>query len=1071
MAAASSDLVQSKTRTEESMTDDPHPRREGEQSYERPLAEYIVLGIIFLSYDSSLHPIRDQSSELLFSTALLNQPTYASNERFLLEALSSLILSGWIRALKGKLDLEGRSELLHVYLLPDDAARPSIDGRSKKHEKLLRSILPHIDVSRETWNQGQSLSKSRQSMFDVSTTAENSSLFYLFNTLPSPNPNPETIQNIHLRHSVEKLLEQASPPWGLQTALYSYQRRCAAMMIQKENAQGLQLDPCLERRQSPDGGSYYYEPRKCEFTKSARFYETCQGGILAETMGLGKTLICIAVILLTRGQYPAIPVQYDSVSAYPAVRPLSDMCATAISKTGLPWKTFLDDYEDSTDNYIGACKDIMEKQTPHYEIPPRIVRSMRKIDKLGPSERVQLCYGTIIVVPANLVHHWRSELTKHVKEGALKILILKDTKAMIPPAKELCQYDIVLFSRTRFEKENRTFVDVEYTSPLKELHWLRIIIDEGHGFSSSATNAAAVAEKLVKAERRWVVTGTPARDLLGVEVDIPAMTSCGTNQDIQQYKQLSLEHRGVFDEMQERTSGAVKSIGALASKYLKAKPWSLTGSEEGSANWDDYIYRHADFRSRTYTSFSRCLRTTLEDIMIKTRPEDVEEDVRLPPLRHEVVRLEPSPFDKMTANLFVLLYTTNAVTSERRDQDYLFHKSSRAHLQSLTANLRQSAFYWVGFSGKDVASSLNTARKYLSKHGTSCGQADRDLLTKIMAIVLQILQSPTWRALTQSTEMGMFVENWPAETDTAWAFDDCLNPPMIGLSQTIEAQRFVNHQLAGDNPLEDFVNVGHVAKARVLEARADGSPTKEAENEGLKTDKAGIPSSGYGVGSMGSKRVSVSGASRITPKKNKDCLSSGPSNTDGPVSPKSSCKKRKLSRDNTSVELDQAGSLGRTRVIGTVSSKFSYLLDRVSALHEEEKILIFYNANYVAFYISQALDLLHIKHLIYANTLNSEQRSKYSVLFESDPSHRVLIMDLKQAAHGLNFSSASRVFFVNPPWRPEVEAQAIKRAHRIGQNRPVHVETLVLKGTVEEAMYGPHTPPNLFPSLRAKHSI
>ena len=61
-------------------------------------------------------------------------------------------------------------------------------------------------------------------------------------------------------------------------------------------------------------------------------------------------------------------------------------------------------------------------------------------------------------------------------------------------------------------------------------------------------------------------------------------------------------------------------------------------------------------------------------------------------------------------------------------------------------------------------------------------------------------------------------------------------------------------------------------------------------------------------------------------------------------------------------------------------------------------------------------------------------------------------MDVKQAAFGLNLSSASRIYFVNPVCRPNVEAQAIKRAHRIGQTRKVFVETLVLKGMIEEKM-------------------
>lgn len=61
-------------------------------------------------------------------------------------------------------------------------------------------------------------------------------------------------------------------------------------------------------------------------------------------------------------------------------------------------------------------------------------------------------------------------------------------------------------------------------------------------------------------------------------------------------------------------------------------------------------------------------------------------------------------------------------------------------------------------------------------------------------------------------------------------------------------------------------------------------------------------------------------------------------------------------------------------------------------------------------------------------------------------------MDLQLAAHGLNLSTASRVYFIQQCWSGATESQAIKRAHRIGQTRPVNVEILVLKGTIEEAM-------------------
>lgn len=63
------------------------------------------------------------------------------------------------------------------------------------------------------------------------------------------------------------------------------------------------------------------------------------------------------------------------------------------------------------------------------------------------------------------------------------------------------------------------------------------------------------------------------------------------------------------------------------------------------------------------------------------------------------------------------------------------------------------------------------------------------------------------------------------------------------------------------------------------------------------------------------------------------------------------------------------------------------------------------------------------------------------------------MMDLKQASTGLHCAAASRVYIITPIWRKEVEAQAIKRAHRIGQTREVFVETLVLKGTIEERLW------------------
>jgi hypothetical protein len=44
------------------------------------------------------------------------------------------------------------------------------------------------------------------------------------------------------------------------------------------------------------------------------------------------------------------------------------------------------------------------------------------------------------------------------------------------------------------------------------------------------------------------------------------------------------------------------------------------------------------------------------------------------------------------------------------------------------------------------------------------------------------------------------------------------------------------------------------------------------------------------------------------------------------------------------------------------------------------------------------------------------------------------------------------VIIAEPQWKPSTEAQAIARAHRMGQTRKVHVHRLLAKNSVDERM-------------------
>jgi SNF2 family DNA or RNA helicase len=70
--------------------------------------------------------------------------------------------------------------------------------------------------------------------------------------------------------------------------------------------------------------------------------------------------------------------------------------------------------------------------------------------------------------------------------------------------------------------------------------------------------------------------------------------------------------------------------------------------------------------------------------------------------------------------------------------------------------------------------------------------------------------------------------------------------------------------------------------------------------------------------------------------------------------------------------------------------------------------------------------------------------------FNKDPDVRVFLISIKAGGLGLNLTEADYVFILDPWWNPAVEAQAVDRAHRIGQKRKVFTYKFITRNTVEE---------------------
>ncbi|KAF2460627.1 hypothetical protein BDY21DRAFT_298762 [Lineolata rhizophorae] len=975
--------------------------------------------------------------------------------------------------------------ICRVWLLPADCARGTISREIKGLHQALRYLIDRIETSRFMWT---GVTTPAPKPFDRWASKEECSLFYLFNTLPSPQPRPEAVDDDFASNSMHELLDYGGPSSfrGLKTTLYPYQARSVASMIQRESSSELRLDPRLEHRTDMNGEPYYYNPRDAEFRCSPRYFESIRGGILAETMGLGKTVMCLAMILATKHHVPQIPPEHQQPPpTRPKVGSLTQMVTSTILRHSLQYKAAFKRHSEETGESTDHLTNLVSQSPDSGYVVKDRLRKTKRDSTMAEDRRLRMCSGTIIVVPKNLVNQWLLEIRKHIMEGpdGLNVLTLTASTDKVPDPAELQKYDVVLFSRNRFELEIRDGSDKEgvraqpgianacrcpyigatrtrnctcfrqelaYRSPLKYLHWLRIIIDEGHNFASSTSNAVLVAEALISVERRWLVSGTPAKDLISVDLDLDLMNSQDvSNGDLQIQRKAALENRKSF--VFRDSTKAVSSLGLLVSNFLQLRPWSFH-----RGFWGDYVYCHEHHTNKTYSAFTRGLRNTLEGLVVKTRPEDVEKDISLPPLEHRVVYLEPSVYDKITANLFVLVLTSNAVTSERTGSDYLFDKNSQAPRNKLIANLRQSNFFWTGFSVKDVTSALEHGKKYLGKTNTSCTPEDRQLLLDCMKLGELPLNSENWNALSRSHEMGLFMANWPEESVRAWTLGDKADPkPLFGALPLIRAKWYIEGRLNEPDPMEGFDKAGVKANTQSF---AEGDRERQGKNK--KTDDGAIVKSGVPSSSVNDeihlKRSPIKALKAGSKRKRSldDSLTTEDNQTcPQPLQWPHSSLEVQAATPNPVAELPETSPLRSTSVVGTVSAKLSYLLDRILEYQAKEKILIFYDGDNTAFYLAQCLELFNIEHRIYAKNISNELRSQYIVAFAEDESIRVLLMDINCGALGLNVNAASRVFFINPCCRPSIEAQAIKRAHRIGQTKAVRVETLVLKGTVEEEMF------------------
>ncbi|KAI3817047.1 hypothetical protein L1987_10834 [Smallanthus sonchifolius] len=185
---------------------------------------------------------------------------------------------------------------------------------------------------------------------------------------------------------------------------------------------------------------------------------------------------------------------------------------------------------------------------------------------------------------------------------------------------------------------------------------------------------------------------------------------------------------------------------------------------------------------------------------------------------------------------------------------------------------------------------------------------------------------------------------------------------------------------------------------------------------------------------------------------NKATLRNSISDDNGASSSRIDEKSIVLQQDYSSSKIKAAIEIIRSNC----RSKSSYLADcngdasSSSGVDGPIKAIVFSQWTRMLDLFEMSLNQYFIEYRRLDGSMSLSSRDRAVKQFNTDPEVTVMLMSLKAGNLGLNMVAASHVILLDLWWNPTTEDQAIDRAHRIGQTRPVTVSRLTIKDTVED---------------------
>ncbi|KII88156.1 hypothetical protein PLICRDRAFT_175794 [Plicaturopsis crispa FD-325 SS-3] len=1048
----------------------------------------------------------------------------AEEDRFIRE-LDFLITNLFVSA-TCRLDQSRTMLYIRIYLIPWDLAnvqgvlRIRDEGIVKVAGTYMQKVLQRLVKNTSCWEGAASSVRLGNPIWLLSRELDVRTMAEIYGDLPSPEVDEEVLSGItHIK--------------GMRSVLYPYQRRSVAAMMQREHSPRDIPDPLYVPIVGMTGqDTFYLQPAHMEVLRDRPRVTQNRGGVLCEELGTGKTVMILALILSTLDDIPS--PEESILDTRPILTPLafkhfpsaefSDARRRASSngKTNnrayerelkvpslvdillhrirvAPKALDLRRYEQDLENRM--LSHLISSNTPfyhHYEFQP-LDRDTRRGNVDSRPRVMYLTIATLVVVPANLISQWEREILKHV-EIQLRVLVLRRTTPMASARKIASDYDIVLMTHERLSAEASKGTDTNLlhslplcrcpdyptglvpdcncpghpqVTPLLQIRWKRLVIDEGHVSATNFTNLTHLAKRL-SVERRWIVTGTPTTNLLGL--------SFGNHSEL--VKDADAEDGQEADDHTENGVVKTEDMETDAQGAFSARRWTKYDRQDlrklaimmvhflriphfasQSKIFDTHVIPPLLNANGPLPGAIQVLQQVMQMTMIRHRIDDVEKDVVLPPVATELVLLDLDPYAVKSYNALQALIAINAIESERIDQDYFFHSSNTEFLKQTVENMSQLMFWGVSddlFNVDALTLKARVEELFSLPERLHVSESDVQLLQKSVAHMQSIGKDMLWRSMHDREDVPFRVHNIPQTVYAAWTRS------ALGPAQDTQYSKFMHpdrlrklRDTMLGRPLmreELVVEMGQVIAEQDREMQLflaeaerlkDGKSKKTAHRPvGSVNSKAADPTKGAASPEKLDEMLKELEYAR---KRLEALAEADEATVPGPAAT-SFASTNSTAVDGMKAGLLASSPLANIRVGASASSKLNYILNEVIQYAPKEKFLVFSRSPLSLAHVAEGLDLIGVKYLQFTTAVPPQVREQLVMTFETSETFRVFLMELKHGARGLNLVSASRVIFCEPVWQADVESQAIKRAHRIGQTRQISVKTLAIKNTAEEAM-------------------